>query len=606
MSRPSYGPRGSTDTQGMVLGIAAVSVVLLATLAWVPVALTRPPGYTGGHPLIVVKGLLDGTIHWNLPMIVAAVIELAVLATAVIGALALWRRWKGRRSRVDQAAASMGKAKDIAALTPAGVRESAMRLRPSLGASAKDGDEFGIPLGETVDGGVPLRQSWEDTAIHIWGTRTGKTTSQAIPTIVAAPGAVLATSVKADIVDATRGVRERRGQIWVFDTQGMYETEQQTWYWNPLDTLNTVTLARQLAGHFANAERSTDDRKDSFFDPEAEELVANLQLAAACAKRTLIDVFKWSTQPGNEDPARILARSGFELAADAIHAVIGLPDRTRGGIYGGAKKLLNFLTDPHTLRWVTPQPGLRKFEPEQFARSTDTIYLLCKGGPGSPAPLVAALTDAIWRAADSVGARMPGRRLDPPLVSDLDEVANIVRIRDLPKKYSYYGSRGMPISAILQSYAQGEDCWGAQGMRQIWDAANLRTYGGGNADPIFLGRLSELIGDHDVDVRSTTVSKDGRSVSTQIQRRRILDVAALAALPRGRMIMIASGAPAVLAKTRPWQHGPHADAIGESLRRYDPAGSFPTQLDPPLATEPGIMIDAQIGQTTPADHVRRL
>ena len=58
-------------------------------------------------------------------------------------------------------------------------------------------------------GGQPLFGSWEDMHVDIWGPRTGKTTSRAVPAILDAPGAVLVTSNKRDVVDATRDVRGR-------------------------------------------------------------------------------------------------------------------------------------------------------------------------------------------------------------------------------------------------------------------------------------------------------------------------------------------------------------------------------------------------------------
>ena len=39
--------------------------------------------------------------------------------------------------------------------------------------------------------------------IDIWGPRTGKTSSRAVPAILDAPGSVLVTSNKRDVVDAT-------------------------------------------------------------------------------------------------------------------------------------------------------------------------------------------------------------------------------------------------------------------------------------------------------------------------------------------------------------------------------------------------------------------
>ena len=44
----------------------------------------------------------------------------------------------------------------------------------------------------------------------------------------------------------------------------------------------------------------------------------------------------------------------------------------------------------------------------------------------------------------------------------------------------------------------------AKGMRKLWSAANVRTYGGGVADPEFLEEMSKLVGEHDVATRSST------------------------------------------------------------------------------------------------------
>jgi type IV secretory pathway TraG/TraD family ATPase VirD4 len=222
----------------------------------------------------------------------------------------------------------------------------------------------------------------------------------------------------------------------------------------------------------------------------------------------------------------------------------------------------------------------RTFDTARFVQSTDALYLLSRGGAGSPAPRVAAFTDAVLRAGEQAANVMPGRRLDPPLLSVLDEAANIVKLRQLPELYSHYGSRGLPIITILQSYAQGQAVWGEDGMLTLWSAANVITYGGGVKDDAWLETLSRLIGEHDLAVRSTTSSTGNWdwSVQLQPQRRRILEVSDLGALPRGRMVVLASGTPPVLARTCPWQQGPHAAAIRASLHRWDPVHRYNSDL----------------------------
>jgi len=51
----------------------------------------------------------------------------------------------------------------------------------------------------------------------------------------------------------------------------------------------------------------------------------------------------------------------------------------------------------------------------------------------------------------------------------------------------------------------------------------------------------------------------------------VLDVADLTALPKGRAVVFASGAPATLVRTLPWMAGPRAGEVRASIAEHDPA-----------------------------------
>ena len=116
----------------------------------------------------------------------------------------------------------------------------------------------------------------------------------------------------------------------------------------------------------------------------------------------------------------------------------------------------------------------------------------------------------------------------------LDEAANICRWRQLPDLYSHYGSRGIPLLTLLQSWSQGAQVWGQTGMRKLWGASNVRVYGGGAAEEEFLSDLEKLIGDYNRLVASPSAVRapGGGSTSTswQLTPTPILTVADLAAL----------------------------------------------------------------------------
>jgi hypothetical protein len=403
--------------------------------------------------------------------------------------------------------------------------------------------------------------------------------------------------LKRDLVDATRGPRSEHGEVWVFDPQGIVG-ETAEWWWNPLSFVTDEVRAEILADIFASASRDPGARTDAYFEPAGQQLLANLLLAAALAQRSITQVYLWLSNPTDDEPVSVLQEHGYPLLAAALQAVVNAPEKQRGGVYGTATQIASFLTNRQAMQWVTPDGGRertparaladaaganpwlragaggakrREFHPEEFVRTqAATIYSVSKEGRGNAGPLVTALTVAITEAAEDLAKVSPGGRLATPLVAVLDEAANVCRWRELPNVYSHYGSRGICILTILQSWSQGVDVWGREGMRKLWSAANVKVYGGGVSETEFLEELSRLIGDFDLFTNSVNYGRGQRSSTRSTRRERVLDVADLSALPRGRVIVFASGARATLARSLPWMDGPHADAVRASIRRFDP------------------------------------
>lgn len=159
-----------------------------------------------------------------------------------------------------------------------------------------------------------------------------------------------------------------------------------------------------------------------------------------------------------------------------------------------------------------------------------------------------------------------------PLLCILDEAANVCRWKDLPDLYSHYGSRGIPIMSIFQSWSQGVDVFSLAGMRKLFSAANEVVYLGGVKETEWLRELSELIGDYDHETVSYSMNKGVRSTNVQNNRRRILDTSELAELPRGRAVLLASGLRSSMVKTAPWYEGGDAAKVQASIAAYESAG----------------------------------
>ena len=524
------------------------------------------------NPIDTIAGLATGSLHWPAQastVLAAATATLALLAGAV---LLIVRRRRARSSRVDDTARWLGAGAEIHPISAPAVAAKAARF------GLPDTACPGVPIGVAVAGGRPLYASWEDMSLHVWGARTGKTTTQAIPAIMAAPGPVLVTSNKRDVADATRGPRTSGGAVWVFDPQQIAGETPDSWWWNPLTYVTDEVRAVKLAGLFAAASRPAGARVDAFFDSAAKDLLAGLLLAAALDHRPITGVYTWLTRPWDDTAVGLLRTGGYPLTADQVAGVINAPDKQRGGVYGTAVQMASVLTNRAATAWVVQDgTGRTEFAPELFATSTDTLYLLSKEGAGSAGPLTSALTVAVIEAAEEHAARCRGGRLPVPLLGVLDEAANCARWPDLPDLYSHFGSRGICLMTILQSWSQGVDAWGESGMRKLWSVANVAVYGGGVKERDFLEALAALIGDYDKNTRS--ISHTGRArdrqVSEHLTRERIFDPADLAALPPGRAVVLASGARPTLIRTIPWWQGPHADAIRASLAAHEPAGARP-------------------------------
>ncbi|MCZ2404391.1 TraM recognition domain-containing protein [Paenarthrobacter sp. Z7-10] len=577
MSAPNRKGTGTGDGVGIWLAIGAALV--LGGGVWVSARLgswwagiAAPPS----QPIVLIAGLVKGRVPWPVQSTIVGCMLLGVLVALAVAVLVVRSRSARKLTRVDKAAVHMGRGKDLNHLSTKGATATAVRLGVE--------NSPGVRLGRSVAGKRPLWASWEDMLILIAGPRTMKTTSYAVPAILDAPGAVIATSNKRDIVDITRPIRAQAGAVWVFDPQAVAE-EDPTWWWNPLSYVKNEATAANMAQHFANGSREPGTKPDAYFDPAGQNLLKAFLLAASLNSAPITQVYIWLTRPHDETPAELLKAAGFDLLADMVMGHIREPEKQRAGVYGTARQMVSCLTDRDVSQWVTPLRNTTvdtdprpQFVPEDFVRGKGTLYSLSREGVGTAGPLVTALTVAVVEAAEKYATSQPGGRLVTPLLGILDEAANVCRWKALPDQYSHYGSRGIILMTILQSWSQGVEVWSLEGMRKLWSASNMKIYGGGVSEVGYLDELSRLIGQYSYINVSRSHSRQGSSSSRQENKDEILSVADLTALPRFRAILLASGAPAILIETIPWMNGPHAQKVTDAVAAQKPRGRDPVTV----------------------------
>ncbi|WP_233500223.1 MULTISPECIES: type IV secretory system conjugative DNA transfer family protein [Gordonia] len=562
----------------MLVGLGVI--VAAALIVWGSLTLAGGQQIPG-NPFAAVIMVASGKLAWPTAATVWAVVIVAVIGAVVGTGLYVWSGRKPHRTRVDSAQQHLGSGKEIASIRERAVAEKARSLGiDSSVAPAPFTTVEGVPIGKELVGKGRLLGSWEDMHLDIWGPRQGKSTSRIIPAICEAPGAVLTTENKRGNLDHTRLVREFRDedgnptrQVWVFDPQQV-ANEPAWWWWNPLSYVEDETQAEELAQLFSVGDDGLEAKKDPYFDPEGEDLLANLILASALAGEPITTVYERLVDENScHHAVEILREHGYPMIARALNARLGLPEKQKAGIFGTSVKMAKCLRNRSVQEWITRGDTERPhLDLEAYIRNGETLYCLSKEGVGSTGPLVAALTVAATRTAEKIATASPGGRLPVPMLCPLDEAANVVRWPDLPKLYSHFGSRGIIIMTILQSWSQGVGVFGERNMKLLESSSNVYVYGGNVREKEYLASLSELCGDFTRVRLSVSDARTGKSSSRSTDEKKIFTVADLQAWPRGRALVLSAGNRPTVAETVPWMAKPYADLIRQSLNEYAPKG----------------------------------
>jgi type IV secretion system protein VirD4 len=399
----------------------------------------------------------------------------------------------------------------------------------------------------------------EDVELIVGGPRTGKSGAFG-GRILDAPGAVIATSTRTDLLETTGPVRSRVGPVLVFNPSGLGRLDS-TIVFDPLvcceDAKTAVARATDmLAG--ADGPNADNGGDRAFWQGQAVRVLSGLMHAAALGGASMLDVQRWVSAPDDHasEVQRFLRMSRQEsIRVDALQFVT-TNDRTRSSITSTIMPALGWLNDPHAAtaagQAATPRPALvdgevrvterAGFDVAELLASRGTVFLL--GAEDSQvAPLVCALTGHIARTARQLASEMLGGRLDPALSLVLDEAALICPI-PLDKWTSDMGGRNITIHIAVQSRAQLRQRWGDTGAATILNNAGTLVVFGGARDTDDLAMYSTLAGERHEKTR--VHDPHGRLVSTATQRVAVLPPAQIAQLRFAQVVIFRRGmAPAI-------------------------------------------------------------
>jgi type IV secretion system protein VirD4 len=401
--------------------------------------------------------------------------------------------------------------------------------RPRSWARGRDLSELsgrrnvrGFTVG-SIDG-RRLRTDEEAHVAVIAPTRSGKTTRCVIPWLLEHEGPAIVTSTKRDVLQATRGWRERHGRVWVYDPFA-----EGSACWDPVDGCKDWSHALRQAQWLADATQDGDSEVASYWRGEAAKLLAPLVHAAALDDRPIDDVIGWLDTQEAREPAALLKASGALPAAKQLRSVIALDPRNRGTTFMSAGSVLSAYRFPPVLATARRGVSPKAF----FDGAPNTLYLVAsERDQRLLAPLVVGLLSSLLHGAAERGP------LGPALRVLVDEAANVAPLRDLPRFLSQAAGHGVRLATIWQSLGQMRERYGA-GSDTILANSTAKLFMGPITDDATRRALTDLLG-HDVDGLSSRrpASKAG--------------AAALQQLAGDRALLVAGASPPAIVATRPW------------------------------------------------------
>ncbi|MHB8323712.1 MAG: type IV secretory system conjugative DNA transfer family protein [Candidatus Dormibacteria bacterium] len=411
--------------------------------------------------------------------------------------------------------------------------------------------------GQRSVNGVDLTEA---TAIMIGGPGAGKTAGWQAGVILqwGRRGPMVVISTKPDQARWTGPFRERVGNVYVLDWRGQQAASlsYQRVKWNPLDGCEDAGVARRRVKGMMETALLGGAAGDPFWEKNAVAIVAAYAHSAELKGAGVEQVLDWLDKDELKEPARVIKAHGSRARMGARLATFdGKAEETREGVLHMARLVFEACEDPAVLDGCTPDM-LDAFDIDQFLDSSDTLYILDKGGEttiSEQAPLTVALVNAIIQRAEAkadattAGTGRLAGRLERPLLVVIDEVANISPLPNLEHVLSEGRSRGIAVVVAAQAWGQLTKRWGAEGASAIWDTCAYRLVGAGLQDQGdgFLTNVSKTLGEAERWRKSVGAQSGGggnnrssKSESHTLMETPRYKMSGLATLPEGKAILM--------------------------------------------------------------------
>lgn len=520
------------DSEARVLRNVSVALVTL----WIYVGCARVACWLTGARF---PGMMRLHQIVGLPLLTLAVS--LVIFLIIMGAI-VWL-WVRVSTRMDSKGGERDAFKDMrkkAATVKARLILSDALLGEASGAS----DEMLVRLIGSLRG-KKLYAQQEDSELVVSQTRGGKTRSIVARRVIEAPGAVVATSTKADGVYLTwraRQVSAPGSNIFSFDPLCV-ATGPIRVRWNPIAGCVDFDVARRRGAALAlGSTKAMGEGNSRWFAERGAQILGYLFHAAALGDRTIADIQAWVSDP--REAVAILERAKgpttVRMAGALNDLMVEMAPETAAGFIGTIQGALEPLMIPAVHEMLTPSVE-DSFDVDAFISSRDTLWVLSPDSEGALAAITTMFVNDIYEVARALSARKPGGRHVPAISFVLDEAANIAPLPNLGAMFSEGAGRGLFMCAIFQDVHQMEARWGAIQAKTIFQQARLTYIMGSSKDPEWNEQIAALSREFEAQRSSVSTSNQGRSVSTHTEHRHALRASDIQNIAVGHAVLLAPG-----------------------------------------------------------------
>lgn len=449
-------------------------------------------------------------------------------------------------------------------LSAKAVLRRATQLRPDLDRPSPT--DVGWRVGRSRKHDVYV--SIEDSVALEGPPRSGKGYRVLISAIVDWSGPLITTSTTNDNLTATMRMRQQRGQVDVFDPQGLSGIRQPMRV-NPIVGCEDPLVAMQRGTAIITGTALGSSTTNGEWAQASGVVLGRLLHAAAVGGGTIAEVYNWGTSPAQaRDAVDILRAAGAPGWGDNLEATVSGDEKLVSSIWFGVQGAVAPLAVPQIREALLPRPGDRVFDPREFLDGPNTLYLLgSSSGASAMGGWLSALLDDIVEVARTRALASPGSRLPQPLGLILDEIVNMFRWGNLPRIMADGGGRGICTFVVLQALSQAETSWSRAEADTIWAAATAKVLLGGASHVDHLRDVETLLGTRETrrTQKSWSTQQSGHNTSEQHERRPLMSVDEIRRMPQNLGLLAYRNRRGVLLDLAGWdeRHDARSIAVGK-------------------------------------------